>query len=250
MVSSKKIVAAAAIALTMAFAAGSVNAAPARLSIPNNIMKGAAITSGRSFYSTNVPEDKLAGIKLGRKAQDVLKLWGNPTRISVARTSTSYEANDAVTATPAAGNMTAAMAASFPQLAGKGGLPGLTGALPKAAAPAADSVATVTVTGQEEVTWAYDLRNGITLEFIITDGLVTQITMGGVTPWTFSKTRTGLMLGDTYKLVLYVCGYPENQNYAGKFLRASYVNKSRVLYTFLDKKLVGITIAMVPTDLH
>ena len=89
MVSSKKIVAAAAIALTMAFAAGSVNAAPARLSIPNNIMKGAAITSGRSFYSTNVPEDKLAGIKLGRNAQDVLKLWGNPTRISVARTSTS-----------------------------------------------------------------------------------------------------------------------------------------------------------------
>jgi len=32
---------------------------------------------------------------------------------------------------------------------------------------------------QEEVTWTYDLWNGITLEFIITDGLITQITTGG-----------------------------------------------------------------------
>jgi len=75
------------------------------------------------------------------------------------------------------------------------------------------------------------------------------ITVGGVGPWGLSKTRTGLQLGDSYKLVLWVCGYPESQRYAGRFLRLSYVDKSRVLYTFLNKKMVGVTIALVQEEL-
>ncbi len=105
------------------------------------------------------------------------------------------------------------------------------------------------ILSQEEVTWTYDLPSGITLEFILTDGKITQITAGGVGPWVASKTRTGLELGDTYKLVLWVMGYPESQKYSGRFLRVSYVNSNRVLYTFLNKKVVGITIALVPEEI-
>jgi hypothetical protein len=102
---------------------------------------------------------------------------------------------------------------------------------------------------QEEVTWTYDLQNGITLEFIITEGTVTQITVGGIGPWGLSKTRTGLQLGDSYKLVLWVCGYPESQRFVGRFLRLSYVDKSRALFTMMDKKVVGVTIALVPQEI-
>jgi hypothetical protein len=104
---------------------------------------------------------------------------------------------------------------------------------------------------QEEVTWTYDLPNGITLEFIVTDGTITQITVGGEGPWGLSKTRTGLQLGDTYKLVLWVCGYPtEPQKYVRRFLRVSYIDKNRALFTFLNKKLVGVTIALVQQELQ
>ena len=125
---------------------------------------------------------------------------------------------------------------------------GMPGAPPAAAEVAPESGPSTIVS--DEITWTYDLPSGITLEFIITDGLVTQITVGGQGPWKLSRTRTGLQLGDTYKLVLWVCGYPENQRYSGRFLRTSYVNKSRALYTFLNKRLVGITIAMVPQELE
>lgn len=238
MVSSHKISAITAVlAVTFLASLTCIQAAPAKLKVPANIIKGATLTTGRAFYATNLPEDSLAGIKLGRKAQEVLAKWGNPTKISIATTSTAYEANDAV-------------APTGPSMMGFGAnmLPGLMGAQPQAQPQ--QTTGTVTVHAQEEVTWIYELQRGITLEFIITDGLVTQITVGGVGPWGLSKTRTGIQLGDTYKLVLWVCGYPESQNYVGKFLRVSYVNKSRALYTFLDKKLVGVTIAMVPSDLQ
>ena len=100
-----------------------------------------------------------------------------------------------------------------------------------------------------EVTYTYDLPNGITLEFVLTEGIVTQITVGGVGPWAMSKTRMGIQLGDTYKLVVWVCGYPESQAYVGRFLRVSYISKGRVMYTFLGKKVVGVTISIEPDKL-
>ncbi len=238
-------------------ASGTVN-------VPAHIRQGSLVTTGRAFYAPRLPEDMLAGIRLGREAKEVLSKWGNPSRITVGTVRsqgaeqnvspvvpgipyTPPQANPFGSGLAAGVNQAAAMLGlQNPPIADPGllppagGLPGEPEAAPKPSAP--------TITS-EEVTWTYDLQNGITLEFIITDGLVTQITVGGQGPWGLSKTRTGLQLGDTYKLVLWVCGYPENQRYAGKYLRVSYVDKNRVLYTFLNKKLVGVTIAMVPSEL-
>lgn len=255
-----------------------VHTSSGKVSVPSAIMNGSSLTSGRAFYAQRLPEDTLAGIRLGRQAKEVLSRWGNPSRITVGITQSqgpqnSVSAIPGIPYTPpqnnafggglfAGVNQAAGMLGlqNPPMNMGGGGMPVMPG-LPGYGAPgmptppgaAGSQPNTGGQSGMldsEEVTWTYDLQSGITLEFIITDGLVTQITVGGQGPWGLSKTRTGLQLGDTYKLVLWVCGYPENQKYAGRFLRASYVNKSRALYTFLNKKLVGITIAMVPTELN
>ena len=236
-----------------------------KVAVPGNIVSGSAVAGGRAFYAPKLPEDALAGIRLGRPAKEVLKKWGNPSRITVGTTRSEGPQNGAPVAagipyTPPQTGAFPGDAASAVNLAAQlmgrnpaindpmAGLPGMPGGPAPAAATVQPSQTSSDITS-EEVTWTYDLQNGITLEFIVTDGLVTQITVGGQGPWNLSKTRTGLQLGDTYKLVLWVCGYPENQRYAGRFLRTSYVNKSRALYTFLNKKLVGITIAMVPSEL-
>ncbi|NLN76731.1 MAG: hypothetical protein GX139_10535 [Armatimonadetes bacterium] len=237
---------------------------PGTVNVPANIRQGSLVTTGRAFYPPKLPEDMLAGIRLGRQAKEVLNKWGNPSRITVG-TVRSQGADQNVSpvipnipyAPPQGGafgaglttggiiNPAAALLAiQNPAL----GLPGAQ-ASPSPESDLEPKPAGAPTITSEEVTWTYDLQNGITIEFIITDGLVTQITVGGEGPWGLSKTRTGIQLGDTYKLVLWVCGYPENQKYAGRFLRASYVDKSRVLYTFLNKKLVGVTIAMVPSEL-
>ena len=237
-----------------------------RVYVPGNIMAGSSVTGKRAFYPPKLPEDVLAGIRLGRPAKEVLRKWGNPSRITVGTTQSEGPQSSASAAgipyTPPqtestgvnlAAQLLGRQSTAIPNdpllgLGGSGSLPGLSAAPPAAATVQPQSQSSSEITS-EEVTWTYDLQNGVTLEFIVTDGLVTQITVGGQGPWGLSKTRTGLQLGDTYKLVLWVCGYPENQRYASRFLRASYVNKSRALYTFLNKKLVGITIAMVPSEL-
>jgi len=244
-----------------------VSSSTGKVGVPGNILAGSAVTTGRSFYAPRLPEDSLAGIRLGRPAKEVLAKWGNPSRITIGITQSQAAQQNApvvpgIPYTPPQTNIFGGgLQAGVNQAAQMLGLqnqplppmgnmnaPGL------APPPGAEVAPTVqsgpsTITS-EEITWTYDLQNGITLEFIVTDGLVTQITVGGQGPWGLSKTRTGLQLGDTYKLVLWVCGYPENQRYSSRFLRASYVNKSRALYTFLNKKLVGVTIAMVPEQLQ
>lgn len=216
--------------------------------VPATMVKGSLVTTGRSFYKTSIPEDALGGIRLGRTAREVLAKWGNPTRITLGSVAAEVaQANQPATPqyTPPSGGVYDPMLGALPSLPGMG--------VPGAAAPGAQQQAgtgnETTILTQEEVTWTYDLHNGITLEVILTDGIVTQITVGGVGPWGLSKTRTGIQLGDSYKLVLWVHGYPESQKYVGRFLRVGYVNKSRVLYTFLDKKLVGVTIALVDTEI-
>lgn len=259
------LVAALSLALLTTCAAATKKAAkpsPGTVSVPAHIREGSLVAGGRAFYAPRLPEDVLAGIRLGRQAKEVLSKWGNPSRITVGTVrSEGPEQNvspvvPGIPYTPPQSNpfgagLTAGISQAAALLGGlqnptMGGLPELPGAQPAGEAPKAEAGPAIT---SEEITWTYDLQNGITLEFIITDGLVTQITVGGQGPWGLSKTRTGLQLGDTYKLVIWVCGYPENQKYAGRFLRASYVDKQRVLYTFLNKKLVGITIALVPSEL-
>ena len=100
---------------------------------------------------------------------------------------------------------------------------------------------------EQEVTWTYDLQDGTTVEFIISgSGRVVQITVGGDQAFTLSKTSKGIKLGNYYKDVIFKYGYPESQSQVGRFLRASYADKQRCVFTFLGKKLVGITIALKP----
>jgi hypothetical protein len=232
------------------------SAGQGRVSVPANMLKGSAVASGRAFYRTDIPENTLAGIRLGRKANEILAKWGNPTRITIG-TATSEGAASAQSSGPA---YTPPPANPYAALSGMlgGGMPSMMPPMmpglgaPGQPSPSPDQQANgggaPTLT-QEEVTWTYDLTGGITLEFIITDGQITQITVGGNGPWGLSKTRSGLQLGDSYKLVLWVSGYPEKQTYAGRFLRTSYVEKSRALYTFLNRKMVGVTIALVQDEL-
>jgi hypothetical protein len=254
-----------ALAATCAVAAKKpASSGTGRINVPANIQQGSVLAKGRVFYAPRLPEDTLAGIRLGRQAREVLNKWGNPSRITIGITQsqTAQQVIPGIPYTPPqTNNFGGGLQAGVNQAAQQLGLqnqplPGLPGLNPPGFTPPPGAEVAPTVqTGpgtitSEEITWTYDLQSGITLEFIITDGLVTQITVGGQGPWGLSKTRTGLQLGDTYKLVLWVCGYPENQRYAQRFLRVSYVNKSRALYTFLNKKLVGVTIAMVPEQLQ
>jgi hypothetical protein len=238
-------------------AKASVKPSGSKVSVPGYMIKGSAVVQGRTFYKTDVPENSLAGIKLGRPAKDILAKWGNPSRTTVGsvRAEVANVPRPGGPAyIPAGGNIGNPLMEDFgPYLNPGGGLPTLPGLTPPGApstgAPPGTSGGESGMLTQDEVTWTYDLPNGITLEFIITDGTITQITVGGTGPWSLSKTRVGLQLGDTYKLVLWVCGYPESQKYVGRFLRVGYVDKSRALYTLVNNKVVGITIAMVPTEL-
>jgi hypothetical protein len=222
-------------------------ASSGKVYVSPQMIKGSLVTGGRAFYAPTVYESTLANIRLGRPAKEVLVKWGNPTRITLGSVQ-----GEAPKAQMPSASIPYAPPGGLPFLDPMGGLPGLPG-LPAPGMPgspgAPSSGGESASLRQEEVTWTYDLINGITLEFIITEGLVTQITVGGVGPWGLSKTRTGLQLGDTYKLVLWVCGYPESQRFVGRFLRVSYVDKSRVLFTFLDRKAVGVTIALVPQEI-
>lgn len=241
-----------------------------KVSVPGNILQGSLVTKGRAFYSTSIQENTLADIRLGRPANLILARWGNPTRITVGSAAVSTEGAAAPAAPmagpaympPMGGYM--GMAPSLDRAAGMMGMQGsVLPSLPGLSAPGmygqptpgpgmeSFGGSTSFSLSQEEVTWTYDLPDGITLEFIITDGIITQITVGGQGPWTLSKTRTGIQLGDSYKLVLWVNGFPkEPQKYVGRFLRVSYIDKNRTLFTFLNKKLVGITIALVQDELR
>lgn len=264
-------IAAAAFVVSL-FVAGAICPAPAgsstltKVSVPKHIITGSSVTTGRTFYKPTMYEDTLAGIRLGREAKEVLSKWGNPSSISVGGSGGDAgpvvpQLAPAYTPAPGGVNPYEGLAAGINQAMSRSGmqnqftLPPLPGfgapGIPPPAAPGADrSSGEVAGLSEDEVVWTYTLNGGITLEFIITGGLVTQITVGGTGPWSLSKTRTGLQLGDTYKLAVWVCGYPESQKYvSNRFLRVSYVNKSRVVYTFLNNKLVGVTIALVPTEI-
>ncbi len=129
----------------------------------------------------------------------------------------------------------------MPMSSGMPGLPGMLGTL--------DGMQGGQVYTEEQVTWTYDLANGTTLEFIVSEsGRVIQITVGGDQPYAGSKTSKGIVLGSYYKDVIFKYGYPERHQPIGRFLRVSYADKHRAVFTFLGKKLVGITIALKPEN--
>ena len=51
------------------------------------------------------------------------------------------------------------------------------------------------------------------------------------------------MIGDTYKLVTYLWGVDYKQQAVGSFSRMEYFDKKGTALIFLNKKLVGITVA-------
>lgn len=219
-----------------------------------------ALVFGTSIASHAV-EMKLAGIKLGSKAEGVLKKFGNPTRTTVGSIvpvstannnqqpgSSPADASSNGYSSPMSSALNALNAAYSNAANGSDQLPTLPGMSAPGQTPpqnggqqsdAQESPA------QEEVTWTYDMSDGTTIEFIISEtGRVIQITVGGDRPYAGSKTTKGIKLGSYYKDVIFKYGYPESQRQEGRFLRASYADKQRCVFTFLGKKLVGITIAL------
>lgn len=216
-------------------------------------------------------EMTLAGIKLSNPAASVLKKYGNPTRVTVGTVSTTV--TSAAPAQPAQGALGGGMPNPLGPLAALGGyynaaandalgggqgpapmlpglpglpMPGMPGMPPMPGGPGAPGApqgqSTVV---EQQVTWTYDMTDGTTVEFIISEtGRVVQITVGGDRPFALSRTTKGIKLGSYYKDVIFKYGYPESHSYAGRFLRASYADKHRVVFTFLGKRLVGITIAL------
>ena len=97
----------------------------------------------------------------------------------------------------------------------------------------------------ESLCWQYDLPAGTNLEFIVTNGKISQITVVSLYPWKYAKLNNGIMIGDTYKLVTYLMGIdPSNIQILGNYMRMDYMDKFGVAYTFLNKKLVALTIAV------
>lgn len=212
-------------------------------------------------------EMSLAGVRLGSTAADVLKRFGNPTRITVGTVATGGAQPAGAPGgmlgmpgmpgpagmPPIPGAMPGsplgplAGLGSYPGVEGLGGLPAPPGfGLPgMPGAPGTPGEPGQTGPVEQQVTWTYDLADGTTVEFIISDtGHVIQVTVGGARAYVFSRTSKGIKLGDSYKDVILKYGYPESHSYAGRFLRASFADKHRCVFTFLGNKLVGITIAL------
>ncbi len=203
------------------------------------------------------PERQLAGIQLGRPAIAVLKRYGNPTRIipgSTARPTGGQETQ--ITPAPAASRLPAMPGTlgdlGIPDPFAAGAMPGVPlGGLPTGPltpgygpTPPPGGAQQQTVT-EQTVTWRYEFPSGISLDVTVNaGGTVTQVTVAGRSAWPLSRTSRGIRLTNTYKEVLYKYGYPENHESLGAFLRISYLNRSRAVFTFQGKTLVGITIAL------
>lgn len=323
MVSSyKRPLVALAVGVVMLLAAVAVPVIAAdlqKLWVPSSYIKDSKNTKGRVFYRTAVPENALVGIRLGRRANEVLSKYGDPSRVVVGQPSQRTNQQMMPGAMPSPGMPQLPYAPGMgqgdgsdmapgpmmrPGMPGMGGLPGagmqppgmmnLPGAmgtpgpmgLPGMGPGMAPGMARIPGAGgppgmagmpggpgmlglggptplgmqgaqpqqqpwggassrlqENQIAWTYDLTNGVTLEFELTDGIVTSITAVGKGPYTPSRTRMGLELGDSYRLALLVAGFPETQISESRFIIARYPQK-RATLTFDRNKLVGINVAI------
>ncbi len=132
-------------------------------------------------------------------------------------------------------------AAGVPGMAGMAGMPGMGGA--NATSSVSNFLGTSERISSQSICWRYDLASGVQLEFIIKEGRVSQITVLSLYPWKYAKLQCGLMIGDTYKLVTYLWGVNYKQQAIGSFSRMTYWDQKGTALIFLNKKLVGITVA-------
>lgn len=222
-------------------------------------------------------ERKLAGISLGSQVTTVLKKYGNPTRVSIgadsgmsgiAGLSGGMSAPAAVTLSPMdqlrarqlrPGGVAPAPppptdVSPFAGLGaglGPGALPGLSsvGGMPGASPSGIPGSGEQPANG-DEVRWIYEMPGknkmpGPTLEFIVSEGIVSQITVSGGSAWTGAKTAKGVGLCNNYKTVLLNYGYPDKHEYVGNYLRVGYLQRSNIMFTLRDSStVVGITIGL------
>ena len=144
-------------------------------------------------------------------------------------------------ATPTTPGAGVSGAAGVPGMAGMPGMPGMAGA--NATASVSNFLGTSERISSRSICWRYDLASGVQLEFIIKEGRVSQITVLSLYPWQYAKLKCGIMIGDTYKLVTYLWGVDYKQQAVGSFSRMEYFDKKGTALIFLNKKLVGITVA-------
>lgn len=104
----------------------------------------------------------------------------------------------------------------------------------------------LTVTGVGNgAEWIYNRPGGVTLAFIINeDGRVAQISVSSSKPYPAARTSKGVGIGANYSRVLMKYGYPERQLVGGYFVEAYYPKNHHAAFTFVQGKLVRITIAL------
>ena len=102
-----------------------------------------------------------------------------------------------------------------------------------------------TVTGVSNgAEWLYKRPNGVVMSFIINeDGRVAQISVSG-RQYSAARTAKGLTLGNDYKRVLGAYGWPGRQLVGPYYVEAYYTKNHHAAFTFVDGKLVRITIAL------
>lgn len=210
--------------------------------------------------TVSAAEMKLAGLTLGRPALTVMQKYGDPTEVKIGN-ATTEQPQKSTTPTPEATNKP-----GLPGMPGMTGLPGMPGqpsnmpgkgttstglpaprptsatGLPGSSSQKADSGQSKDVPA--DVTWVYKFPKNKRLEVIINpDGVIVQIAVYGIT-WTGVKTSKGIHLGSTYKDVITKYGYPDSQDIIDKVLLAKYPKKQRAVFSFVNKKCVGMAIAL------
>jgi hypothetical protein len=94
------------------------------------------------------------------------------------------------------------------------------------------------------IEWIYNRPNGVTLAFIINeDGRLAQISVSGRS-FAAARTSKGVSLGAPYNRVLALYGFPQQHLVGGYFVEAFYTKNHHAAFTFVNSKLVRITIAL------
>lgn len=186
-------------------------------------------------------ELELGGMKLSRSALTILKRFGDPNEIRVGGTMVG-------------GVATAGGPSPTIPSGGGGDDDDSYGKEDSFAAPArsaapARTVATPVMTRAPrigpEVTWIYRFPNNRSLEFIVSgDGHIIQIAAFGI-GWDEIRTSKGIVLGSTYKDLIFKYGFPETQTINGNNMVIGYPTRDRVVFSLVAKTVVGITIALV-----
>jgi len=92
--------------------------------------------------------------------------------------------------------------------------------------------------------WIYKRPKGVTMSFVINeDGRVAQISVSGKT-FAAARTARGVSLGNEYRRVLGTYGWPARQMVGPYYVEAYYTKNHHAAFTFVDGKLVRITIAL------